>query len=362
MLYLLSQFRDIFSPLNLFQYISFRAGGAFLTALILFLVCGKPFIGMLKHFRIRQDIREYGPSSHLSKAGTPTMGGLLILLTMVGSTLLWARLDNRFVWMTLLSAVLLGLLGLFDDYQKWLKRHPAKGLSDRVKLAVQLVYALFLGSYLYFYPSNSSYAHMVNIPYLKDVYIHLGSFYIFFAFLVMVGASNGVNLTDGLDGLAAGTIIICAISFAILAYLAGHMTFSSYLRLIPVSGAGELSIYLAAMAGACMGFLWYNAHPAEIFMGDTGSLFLGGSLGVVALCIKQELILIVVGGIFVAEAFSVLLQIGSVRFRNGKRLFRMAPLHHHFEMGGIPEVKVTVRFWIVAVILSLVAMTSLKIR
>ncbi len=362
MLYFLSELKSLFFPFNLFQYITFRAGGAFLTALILWLVLGKPFIALLNRLRVQQSIREYGPPTHMAKSGTPTMGGLLILITMAVSTLLWARLNNRFIWLTLISAVYLGLLGLLDDYRKWLKKHPAGGLSDPMKMGAQVLAALGVATYLYFYPPNPSFAQSVSVPYLKNVHLFMGGFFIFFALLVMVGSSNAVNLTDGLDGLAGGTLLVSALTFGVFAYLAGHGKFSSYLRIIPVPGAGELTVYLAAMAGACLGFLWYNAYPAQIFMGDTGSLFLGGTIGVVALCIKQELILVLVGGVFVAEALSVILQIGSVRFRKGKRVFRMAPLHHHFEVGGVPETKVTIRFWITAVVLSLIALTSLKIR
>jgi phospho-N-acetylmuramoyl-pentapeptide-transferase len=362
MLYYLSQYRELFSPLNLFQYITFRAGGAFLTSLALCLLLGGPFIALIQRWRIHQAIREYGPATHLKKAGTPTMGGLLMLASMLISTLLWARLDNRFILLTLAVAVYLSAVGFYDDYQKWVKQHPAKGMSQNMKMAAQVVLSLAVAAYLYVDPPNPQFATRANVPYLKEVYLALGGFYIAFAMAVVIGASNAVNLTDGLDGLAGGTLTVAAITCGIFAYLAGHGTFSSYLRIVPVPGAGELSIYLAAMAGACLAFLWFNAHPAQIFMGDTGSLFLGGTLGLIALCIKQELLLVVVGGIFVAEALSVIVQIGSVRMRKGKRVFLMAPLHHHFEVGGLPETKVTIRFWIVAVVLALVALTSLKIR
>jgi phospho-N-acetylmuramoyl-pentapeptide-transferase len=362
MFYALSDFRHLFFPLNLFQYITVRAGGAFLTALALCLLLGAPFIAFLKRRRIGQDIREYGPQTHLKKKGTPTMGGLLILFAMTTSTLLWARWDNRFVWLMLGSAIFLGFLGFFDDYRKWMTHHPAGGLSQNLKMGALVFWGLSVGVYLYFFAPNPSFADRVQVPYLKDVFLPLGGLYITFALVVLVGSSNAVNLTDGLDGLAAGCLLVSALAFAVFAYLAGHGKFSAYLRVVPVAGAGELTIYLAAMAGACLGFLWHNAHPAEIFMGDTGSLFLGGTVGLAALCVKQELVLVVVGGVFVAEALSVMLQIGSVRLRKGKRIFRMAPLHHHFEVGGWPETKVTIRLWIVAAVLALVGMTSLKIR
>lgn len=361
MLYYLSFLRDAWSPFNIFQYITFRMGGAFLTALILVLVFGDLFVRLVKRWEITQTVREYGPQSHLIKSGTPTMGGVLILVALVFSTALWARMDNRFIILVLISAVYLGALGFIDDYRKLILKHPSKGLSQGTKMGFQLLWAFGVVTYLYFYPPSDANLHRIQVPYLKDVFLNLNSFIILLGIFVIVGASNAVNLTDGLDGLVCGVLVICAIAFGSFTYLAGHAKLSVYLRLIPVSGAGELSIYLSAMAGACLGFLWFNGYPASIFMGDTGSLFLGGTIGVVALSIKQELILIVVGGIFVAEALSVLIQIGSVRLL-GKRFFLMAPLHHHFEMKGWPETKVTMRFWIVAVVLALVAMTSLKLR
>jgi len=355
MLYYLSQFRDVFSPLNLFQYISFRAGGAFLTALGLCLLLGPWFMRTLRKKKMEQFIREYGPQTHLKKAGTPTMGGLLMVGAILIATALWARWDNRFIALITLSTLVLCLVGFIDDYRKWMKKHPAGGLS-------QVALALGVGIYLYFFPPNEAFSHRVFVPYLKNVSFLLGGFSVTFALLVLVGASNAVNLTDGLDGLAAGSLLISALCFGVFSYLAGHAKLAIYLRLVPVPGAGELAIFLAAMGGACLGFLWFNAHPAEMFMGDTGSLPLGGALGVSALCIYQELILVIVGGVFVAEALSVILQIGSVRLRKGRRVLRMAPLHHHFEEGGLPETKVTIRFWIVAIVLALTAMASLKIR
>lgn len=362
MFYFLSAWRDLFSPLNVFQYISFRAGGAFLTALGVCLIFGGPLIRFLRRLKMEQYIREYGPQSHLKKAGTPTMGGVLILGAIALATLLWARPDNRFILLVLGSSLFLGAVGFVDDYRKWLKKHPAGGLSANMKMAAQVVLGLGIGVYFYFDPPNGIFGSKVFVPYLKDTHFLLGGFSIALALMVVVGSSNAVNLTDGLDGLAPGTLVVSALAFGVFSYLAGNAKLADYLRLVYVPGAGELTVFLAAMGGACLGFLWFNAHPAEIFMGDTGSLPLGGALGVVALSVKQELILLVVGGIFVAEALSVMLQIGSVRFRKGRRLFRMAPLHHHFEVGGLAETKVTIRFWIVAIVLALVAMTSLKIR
>ncbi len=362
MLYFLSTWRDLYSPLNVFQYITFRAGGAFLTALGLCLLFGGPLIRYLRRLKMEQFIREYGPQSHLKKAGTPTMGGLLILGAILVATLLWARPDNRFVLLVLGCLLYLGVVGFVDDYRKWLKKHPAGGLSENVKMAAQVALGLAIGCYFYFDPPNGVFAQRISVPYLKSVSLNLGGLSVALALMVLVGSSNAVNLTDGLDGLAPGTLLVSALSFSLFSYLAGNAKLADYLRLVHVPGAGELTVFLAAMGGACLGFLWFNAPPAEVFMGDTGSLPLGGALGVVALSVKQELLLVIIGGIFVLEALSVLLQVGSVRLRKGRRIFRMAPLHHHFEVGGMPETKVTIRFWIVAMVLALVALTSLKIR
>ncbi|MFN0117761.1 MAG: phospho-N-acetylmuramoyl-pentapeptide-transferase [Elusimicrobiota bacterium] len=361
MFYWLSQLKEIWSPFNVFQYITFRAGGAFLTALLIMLIFGQSFIRLIKKWEVTQHIREYGPKSHLTKTGTPTMGGLLILTALIISTLLWAKISNRFIVLSVISSVYLGLLGFFDDYRKWILKHPARGLSQNVKMAFQLLWAIGITAYLYISPPNEVFTTQVQVPYLKNVFLNFGSFIILFQMVVIIGASNAVNLTDGLDGLACGTLFVSAVGFIVFAYLAGNAKLSTYLRLIPVSGSGEITIYLAAMAGACLGFLWFNGYPASIFMGDTGSLFLGGNIGLVALCIKQELILILVGGIFVAEAVSVILQIGAVRLFK-KRVLKMAPLHHHFEELGWPETKVTLRFWIIAIVMALIAMTSLKLR
>jgi len=337
MLYNLYHWRHLFSPLNLFQYITFRSGGAFLTSLTICLLTGSVFVQIVRSLAISQAIRDYGPKTHLKKAGTPTMGGLLILFSLLVSTLLWARLDNRFIWLILVSSVYLGALGFIDDSQKFLFNHP-KGIAPNTKMFWQMIWALGVAAYLYTDPPNSVYQTAVNVPYLKDVFLHLGGFYIAFVLVVIIGSSNAVNLTDGLDGLASGTLLVSAMTYAILAYLAGNIKFSSYLRIVPVPGAGEITVFLAGMAGACLGFLWFNSHPAEIFMGDTGSLFLGGTIGLIALCTKQELLLLVVGGIFVAEALSVLIQVTSFRLFH-KRIFRMTPLHHHFELGGPPRVQ-----------------------
>lgn len=361
MLYLLAEFRDVWSPLNVFQYITFRTGAAFLTSLLIVLLWGDWFIRLVKRWEVTQTVRDYGPQSHLTKSGTPTMGGLLILFALVLSTVLWSRMDNRFILLTLFSAIYLGALGFWDDYQKLILKQSDKGLSQTTKMAFQFLWALIVIGYLYINPPNDAFRDLIQVPYLKETFINFGVFIILFGILVVIGASNAVNLTDGLDGLAGGTLVMSSLSFGLFAYLAGNAKLSSYLRLVPVSGAGELTIFLGAMAGACLGFLWFNGYPASIFMGDTGSLFLGGTIGLTAVTLKQELILVIVGGVFVAEVLSVIIQV--VSFRTfGRRVFKMSPLHHHFELLGWPETKVTLRFWIVAVVLSLIAMTSLKLR
>jgi phospho-N-acetylmuramoyl-pentapeptide-transferase len=358
MLFYLHNLKNLFSPLNVFQYITFRAAGAFLTALGVSLIIGPTVIRLLRKKGAGETIRAEGPPGHHVKSGTPTMGGLIIYFTMLLAAVLWARWDDRYVRLFLGSATVLWLIGLSDDY---LKRVRKKGVSASVKMTCQLVLAFFVAAYLYLDPPNPLFATSISVPYSKEWIINLGFWYIPFAMMVLVGSSNAVNLADGLDGLAGGTVIMSALTYAVLAYLAGNARFAEYLRLIPVSGAGELAVLLAAVVGACLGFLWYNAYPAEIFMGDTGSLFLGGCIGLAAICTKQELLLIVVGGIFVAEALSVLAQVYSFRVHK-RRIFKMAPLHHHFEMVGWPESKVTIRFWIVAIVLALVALSSLKLR
>lgn len=361
MLYhLLFPLREFFSPLNVFQYITFRSFGAIFTSFIFVLLLMPYFISLLKKYNIRQAVRSDGPPTHMSKQGTPTMGGVVILLSMVFATLLWAKLNNRFIILLILSTTFLGLLGFMDDYLKLIKKNP-KGLSVSKKLTGQTILAVLIAFYLWLFPSNTTFQSSVNIPYLKEVYLNLGYLYILFVILVILGASNGVNLTDGMDGLAIGNLIVAAFTFSIFAYLAGNAKFSQYLKIIYVPGAGEITIFLATMLGAGLGFLWYNTYPAEVFMGDTGSLFLGGALGLTAVFIKQEILLVIIGGVFVMEVLSVILQVHSFR-RYGKRVFKMAPLHHHFELSGIAEPKLTVRFVIVSIVLSLIALSSLKLR
>ena len=361
MLYSLYLWRDVFRPLNVFQYITFRAGGAAVTSLVLCLLLGPSLIKALRAKKVGQIQRADGPQSHLSKHGTPTMGGALIFLAVLVSTLLWMRLDDRFTWLLLAVTLCLASIGFWDDYLKLIKKN-SKGAPSRIKFLVQISVGLGVAAYLAVRPPNGAFGTAVNVPFGKELFLELGALYFVMATLMVVGASNAVNLTDGLDGLAAGSVIFCALTYAVLAYVAGNVKFAYYLRIVHVEGAGEITVYLAGLIGACLGFLWFNAYPAQIFMGDTGSLFLGGVIAVVALCVKQELLLPIVGGVFVVETLSVILQMASFKLRGGKRVFRMAPIHHHFELSGVAEPKVTVRFWIVCIVLMLTALASLKLR
>lgn len=361
MLYYLHEYREFFSPLNVFHYITFRAGGAVITSFLLSLAFGPALIRKLRSYKITQVQRADGPQTHLAKAGTATMGGLLIFLTLMGSTALWARLDNRFILLLGAVTVVLAFTGWMDDYRKLVRRDP-NGASSAFKFSLQLLAAAGVAVYLASAPPNPQFATHLLVPYTKDVILNLGLLYAALVMLVIIGSSNAVNLTDGLDGLAAGTIVLAALTFAIIAYCAGNIKVASYLKIIYVEGAGEIAVFLSAMIGACLGFLWYNAHPAEVFMGDTSSLFLGGAIGVAAIAVKQELLLPIAGGIFVAETLSVIIQMSSYKLRNRRRVFLMAPLHHHFELLGTPESKVTIRFWITGIMLMLLALSSLKIR
>lgn len=349
---------ELISGLNIFRYISFRVIGASMTALLLSILLGSWAIGRLQKLQVRQYIRKEGPASHQSKAGTPTMGGLLILFSMTVSVLLWGNLGNIYVWIALLTTLAFGLIGFLDDWLMLVKKRN-KGLSSFNKFMLQVITAIIAALMIYLIPDVST---KVTLPFVKNISPDLGVSYIFFAAFIIVGASNAVNLTDGLDGLAIGPVIVAAVTFTGFSYLAGHKELAQYLQVPFVNGTGELAVLCGAIAGAGLGFLWFNAHPAEIFMGDVGSLSLGAFLGVVAVMIKQEFLLVIVGGIFVVEALSVILQVGFFKITKGKRIFRMAPLHHHFELKGWKESKVTVRFWIIAIILSLIATSTLKIR
>lgn len=346
-------------PLNVFRYVTFRTAGAFLTALLVGLLLGPVIIRKLTAMRARQVIRDDGPQNHLKKAGTPTMGGVLILLAIVSATLLWAQLTNRFIWLTLFATLAMGGVGFADDYLK-LKRANSIGLRPRQKFFWQILIGLLVGTYLYLFPADM-FATKLAIPFFKRWLPELGIWYILFAMVVLVGCSNAVNLTDGLDGLAIVPTLMAAATFTLLAYVAGHAALARYLQVIFVSGASELPIFAAAMVGASLGFLWFNAHPAQVFMGDTGSLALGGALATLALITKNELVLVMAGGCFVVEALSVIIQVFWFK-RTGRRVFRMAPIHHHYELNGLPEPKIIVRFWIVSFVLQVIALTTLKLR
>ena len=361
MFYYLSLFKDDISFLNIFNYITFRTGAAIFTSFFLTLLIGPAVVRKLRSYKIQQIERDYGPASHLSKSGTPTMGGILIFVSLVVSVLLWGRLDNAYIWLLLFTTISLGFAGVMDDYTKLVKKNP-EGMKSSIKLAIQLFTAIVVVGYLAINPPNSQYATSLIIPYMSKMFINLSVFYFAFAMLVIVGTSNATNLTDGLDGLASGCMVFTAVTYGIFAYVAGNFNFADYLKIIYVPGAGEITVFMGALIGACMGFLWFNAYPAQVFMGDTSSLFLGGVIGTAALCVKQELLLPIAGGLFVLETLSVMLQMGYFKLTHGKRLFKMAPIHHHFELLGIPEPKVIVRFWIVGVVLMLISLASLKIR
>lgn len=346
---------------NLFRYLTFRSGGALMTSLIICFICGPWIIRMLRARQGKgQPIREDGPESHvLTKQGTPTMGGFMILLAVVVSTLLWADVTNIYVWVVLGVTLGYGLIGFADDYLKVARRNH-KGLPGRFKLLGQFGMALVMVLAIQ-YAAEPKLASHLALPMLKSTLLDLGWFYVVFAMLVIVGSSNAVNLTDGLDGLAIVPIMIATATFAIISYVVGNMVFAGYLQVHAVPGSGELAVFCAAVVGASLGFLWYNAPPAMIFMGDTGSLSLGGAIGTIAVITKHELVLVIVGGVFVMEAVSVILQVGSFKM-TGKRVFRMAPIHHHFEKKGWEEPTVVIRFWIIAAILALVGLATLKLR
>ena len=359
MLYhLLYPLHTTFSVFNVFRYITFRTIYASLTAFFICFLLGPWMIRKLADMQVGQYIRDDGPKSHFDKAGTPTMGGTLIILSLTAAILLWSDLTNYYVWIVLFVIIGYGTIGFVDDYMMQVKKQ-SKGLSVRNKLLLQGIVALIAGFLVYVTPDFST---QVTIPFFKNIKPDLGWGYIIFAAFVIVGASNAVNLTDGLDGLAIGPVIIAASTYMIFAYVSGHVKIAGYLQINYVSGAGELAIFCGAMAGAGLGFLWFNSYPAQIFMGDVGSLSLGAFLGTIAVITKQEILLILVGGIFVIEALSVIFQVGFFKMTSGKRIFKMAPLHHHFELKGWPEPKVIVRFWIIAIALALLAMSTLKLR
>ena len=358
--YLLYPLHTSIPVLNVTRYITFRTAAASLTALAISLVLGPWMIRKLRDFQVGQVIRQEGPQSHRAKAGTPTMGGLLILTASIVPTLLWADLANPYVWIAVLATVGFGAVGFMDDYLKVVRRSH-HGLIPRYKMGGQILIGLGVGVALLVLAQNNLYNTRLIFPFFKNLIPDLGWFYVVFAMFVLVCATNAVNLTDGLDGLAISTFAVAAAAFTALAYVTGHAVLADYLLLVRFPPAGELTIFCGALVGASLGFLWYNSYPAEIFMGDVGSLALGGALGTVAILIKQELLLVIVGGVFVLETLSVIIQVGSFKM-TGKRVFKMAPLHHHFELIGWSEPKVITRFLIVAIIFALFSLTTLKLR
>ncbi len=366
--YLLPALRQFITPFNVFRYVTFRTAAASLTALAICLLLGPWLIERLRKFHFGQQIRAEGPSSHQTKAGTPTMGGILILVGTVVPTILWANLENLYIWVAVITTLMFGLVGFADDYYKIVQRRSL-GLTGRRKLIYQSAISLWVCIALYYLSMWGLYSTKLSIPFFKNFTPEMNVWQLvvlpvplaFFVLFMVVGSSNAVNLTDGLDGLAAGCVIIAASALTVLCYVSSNARFAEYLDLIKNPYAAELTIFCGAMVGATIGFLWYNAHPAQIFMGDVGSLSLGGAIGTVAVLIKQEFLLPMIGGVFVLEALSVILQVASYRFTR-KRIFRMAPLHHHFELAGWTESQVVIRFWIIAVIFALSSLSTLKLR
>jgi len=360
MLYWLTGLSDGGDVFNLFRYITFRAGGAFFSALVFGFIFGRPLIDLLRRRQGKgQPIRDDGPASHFAKAGTPTMGGLLILSALLFATLLWARLDNPYVWIVTGVTLSFGLIGFADDYAKVTKQ-TSKGVSSRLRFVAGLAVAgvaAAIAARLH----PEALANQLALPVFKDVLVNLGWFFVPFSMIVVVGAANAVNLTDGLDGLAVMPVMIAAGTLGVIAYVVGRTDFSAYLGVHFVPGTGELFIFTAALIGGGLGFLWYNAPPAAVFMGDTGSLALGGALGAIAVCTKHEIVLAIVGGLFVVEALSVIIQVLYFK-RTGRRVFLMAPIHHHFEKKGWAEPQIVIRFWIISLILALIGLATLKLR
>ena len=364
--YLLYPLREIFFGFNVFGYISFRAVGAALTALSISFLFGPKIIRILQSRQIGETIRLDGPESHLKKEGTPTMGGIIVLLAVILPTFLWAKFTDKHIQLILLATMWMGAIGFLDDYLKVIKKYP-RGLIARYKMIGQISLGLIIGSILFYYPDSSQFATSISIPFVANGSIDISWFYIPLVILVITGTSNAVNLTDGLDGLATGLVAIATLVFGAIAYATGRLDYSDYLNIIYLPGTGELFIFCLALIGACIGFLWFNANPAKVFLGDTGSLAVGAALGTLAVLLKKEILLFIIGGVFVAESLSVMLQVYYFRYTkkkygDGKRIFLMAPLHHHFELLGWPENHVVVRFWIIGILLALISLTTFKIQ
>ncbi len=358
--YLLYPLRDRFFAFNVFRYITFRSVYATVTAILICFIFGPPLIRKLKSLGTGSTIREYTPSSHEKKIGTPSMGGILILLAILSSIVLWGNLSNRYTVLISIATFFFGVVGFLDDYLKYIKK-SSKGLHARFKILTQFIISTAVVLYIFFGPERNEQTTLLYIPFINHPVVDLSYLYIPFGILILVGTSNAVNLTDGLDGLAIGLMIIVVATYAALSYLSGHVEIANYLKIPYIPDSAELTVFCMSVLGAGIGFLWYNSHPAEIFMGDTGSLSLGGSLGVIALLIKKEVLLIITGGVFVMEALSVIIQVISYKVF-GKRVFLMSPLHHHFELKGWSESKIIVRFWIIGAILAMIALSTLKIQ
>ncbi len=360
MLYnLLYSLHEWLSPFNVFRYITFRTALAVITAMLFSLILGPWMIKKLRRLSLTQHIRDDGPQAHIGKEGTPTMGGILIILCMVIALFMWGDLKNIYIWTMIVALVGFGAIGFIDDYLKIIRKSH-KGLRAYQKFGLQIMLALLLGLFLYMNPKDP-YNDVLSVPFFKKWLFDLGWIYIPFSVLVIVGSSNAVNLTDGIDGLAIGLVAVATIANAVLVYISGHKGLAQYLQVLYMPGTGELTVFCGAMLGASLGFLWYNSYPADVFMGDVGSLSLGGALGTLAIITKHEIVLAVVGGIFVIETISVIMQVISFKL-TGKRVFKMAPIHHHFELKGWPEPKVIVRFWIVGIMLALLSLATLKVR
>jgi phospho-N-acetylmuramoyl-pentapeptide-transferase len=360
LVYLANYLEQYYSAFNVFNYLTLRAIFGALTALVISFVVGPVMIRRLSAYQIGQTVRDDGPETHFVKAGTPTMGGALILVAICVSTLLWANLENRFVWVVLLTTLAYGLIGFVDDYKKLVLKN-SKGMSARMKIVTQTTVALTAALVLFYTARDPAVEHALLLPFFKNLMIPMGVFYIGFVTFVIVGSSNAVNLTDGLDGLAIMPAVLVGGALGVFAYATGNVNYATYLNIPFINGVGEMLVFCAALCGAGLGFLWFNTYPAQVFMGDIGALALGAALGVVAVIVRQEIVLAIMGGVFVMETVSVMLQVASFKL-TGKRIFRMAPLHHHYELKGWAEPKVIVRFWIITVILVLLGLATLKLR
>ena len=359
--YFAYEYQSIFSFLNIFSYITFRSGASILTALFFSLIFGNYVINKLSKIQPSgQPIREDGPESHIiAKKGTPTMGGLLIILSVIVSTILWSDLSNNFIWISILTIFIFGLIGFADDYKK-IKTNSSNGISSKIRILFQIFFA-FLITYLIISNLDSEISNSMTFPFFKNLIVDFGIFYFFIAIFIIIGSANAVNLTDGLDGLAIVPAMIVAMSFSFIAYITGNFVFSNYLLIQYIPGTGELAVFCGSLIGAALGFLWFNAPPAKVFMGDTGSLALGGSFGAISIMCKHEILLAIIGGLFVLETLSVVIQVFIFKI-TGKRIFLMAPLHHHFEKKGWPESTIVIRFWIITIVLALIGLATLRIR